>query len=215
MKPRILAAPGRRDGVRGPSGTERVITRGHPDNGRDCPGFLREPVPAAARCSRSSDCRRRVEENPAKAPPPRVFLKSGRLTGQAFGAEHSTVNYAVTDGRRGRPELPLHQKRANGVGTLSRLSRSIAFLLSRVRSRLGGFPAAMQDACRYSDRPLAFLARYVRRRPVAHAAILIAVVAAAACSVAAQYGLRALAVTLGGGVFVGRHTRDASLGVRS
>jgi len=31
------------------------------------------------------------------SPPPRVFLKSGRLTGQAFGAEHSTVNYAVTD----------------------------------------------------------------------------------------------------------------------
>src|SRR5438132_11867750 len=33
---------------------------------------------------------------------------------------------AVTDGRRGRPELPLNQKRANGVGTLSRLSRSIS-----------------------------------------------------------------------------------------
>src|ERR1700730_5049285 len=27
----------------------------------------------------------------------------------------------------------------------------------------GRVPAAMQDACRYSDRPLAFLARYVRR----------------------------------------------------
>src|SRR5260370_14483279 len=211
MKPRILAAPGRRDGVRGPSGTERVITRGHPDNGRDCPGFLREPVPAAARCSRSSDCRRRVEENPAKAPPPRVFLKSGRLPGQVFRAEHSTLNYAVTDGRRGRPEFPLNHKRANGVGTLSRLSRSIAFLLSRVRSRLGGFPAAMQDACRYSDRPLAFLARYVRRRPVAHAAILIAVVAAVACSVGAQYGVKVLVDTLAGGLLRGTHSRDTWL----
>src|SRR6266436_10071947 len=33
----------------------------------------------------------------------------------------------------------------------------------------------MEEACRYSDRPLAFLARYVRRRPVAHAAIATAV----------------------------------------
>ncbi len=114
--------------------------------------------------------------------------------------------------RRGRPELPLNQKRANGVGTLSRLSRSIAFLLSRVRSRLGGFPAAMQDACRYSDRPLAFLARYVRRRPVAHAAILIAVVAAVACSVGAQYGVKVLVDTLAGGLYVGTHARDAWLG---
>src|SRR6266403_3632612 len=145
-------------------------------------------------------------------PPGGVFLKSGRLTGQASGAEHSTVNYAVTDGRRGRAELPLNQKRANGVGTLSRLSRSIAFLLSRVRSRLGGFPAAMQDACRYSDRPLAFLARYVRRRPVAHAAILIAVVAAVACSVGAQYGVKVLVDTLAGGLYVGTHARDAWLG---
>jgi hypothetical protein len=46
------------------------------------------------------------KKNPAKAPR-RDFLKSGRLTGQASGAEHSTVNYAVTDGRRGRAELPL------------------------------------------------------------------------------------------------------------
>ncbi len=122
---------------------------------RDCPGFLREPVPAAARCSRSSGCRRRVEENPAKAPR-RVFLKSGRLTGQASGAEHSTVNYAVTDGRRGRAELPLNQKRANGVGTLSRLSRSIAFLLSRVRSRLGEFRPQCKTLVGIAIAPLRF-----------------------------------------------------------
>src|SRR6266478_3816167 len=35
----------------------------------------------------------------------------------------------------------------------------------------------MEDACRYSDHPLAFLARYVRRRPLAHAAIVTAFVA--------------------------------------
>src|SRR5258706_9364407 len=76
----------------------------------------------------------------------------------------------------------------------------------------GRVPAAMQDACRYSDRPLAFLARYVRRRPVAHAAIATAVVAAVACSVGAQYGLKVLVDTLAGGLYVGTHARDAWLG---
>src|SRR6266436_3418781 len=70
----------------------------------------------------------------------------------------------------------------------------------------------MQDACRYSDRPLAFLARYVRRRPVAHAAIATAVVAAVGCSVGAQYGVKVLVDTLAGGLYVGTHARDAWLG---
>jgi ATP-binding cassette subfamily B protein len=70
----------------------------------------------------------------------------------------------------------------------------------------------MQDACRYSDRPLAFLARYVRRWPVAHAAIATAVVAAVGCSVGAQYGVKVLVDTLAGGLYVGTHARDAWLG---
>src|SRR5882724_1128533 len=70
----------------------------------------------------------------------------------------------------------------------------------------------MEDACRYSDHPLAFLARYVRRRPVAHAAIVTAVVAAVACSVGAQYGVKVLVDTLAGGLYVGTHARDAWLG---
>ncbi len=44
----------------------------------------------------------------------------------------------------------------------------------------------------YADRPLAFLLRYVRRRAFAHAAILTAVVAAVACSVSTQYGVKFL-----------------------
>src|SRR6266403_628387 len=64
----------------------------------------------------------------------------------------------------------------------------------------------MEDACRYSDHPLAFLARYVRRRPLAHAAIVTAV----ACSVGAQYGVKILVDTLAAGV-EGRAT-DAWLG---
>jgi ATP-binding cassette, subfamily B, bacterial len=70
----------------------------------------------------------------------------------------------------------------------------------------------MQDACRYSDRPLAFLARYVRRRAVAYAAIATAVGAAVGCSVGAQYGVKILVDTLAGGLYVGTHARDAWLG---
>ena len=70
----------------------------------------------------------------------------------------------------------------------------------------------MEEACRYSERPLAFLARYVRRRPVAHAAIATAVVAAVGCSVGAQYGVKVLVDILAGGLYVGTHARDAWLG---
>src|SRR5258708_28295036 len=59
----------------------------------------------------------------------------------------------------------------------------------------------MQDVCGYSDLPLAFLARYVRRRPVVHAAIVTAVVAAVGCSVGAQYGVKLLVDPLAGGPY--------------
>jgi len=67
----------------------------------------------------------------------------------------------------------------------------------------------MQNAW-YSDRPLAFLARYVRRRPLAHAAIFTAVVAAVSCSVGAQYGVKVLVDTLASGLTT--HAKDAWLG---
>jgi ATP-binding cassette, subfamily B, bacterial len=69
----------------------------------------------------------------------------------------------------------------------------------------------MQDACRYADRPFAFLARYVKVRPIAHAAIVIAVVAAVGCSVGAQYGVKILVDTLAGGVHAAT-ARDAWFG---
>jgi ATP-binding cassette, subfamily B, bacterial len=50
----------------------------------------------------------------------------------------------------------------------------------------------MADLCDYAGRPLAFVFRYVRRRPVAHATILTAVLAAVACSVGTQYGVKFL-----------------------
>jgi ATP-binding cassette subfamily B protein len=68
----------------------------------------------------------------------------------------------------------------------------------------------MQSASRYSDRPLAFLARYVRRRPLAHVAIFTAVVAAVSCSVGAQYGVKVLVDTLATGLTT--HAKDAWLG---
>src|ERR1700737_3753462 len=50
----------------------------------------------------------------------------------------------------------------------------------------------MKDLCRYAHRPLAFLAHYVIARPIAHAVIVTAVVAAVTCSVGAQDGAQIL-----------------------
>jgi ATP-binding cassette, subfamily B, bacterial len=50
----------------------------------------------------------------------------------------------------------------------------------------------MADLCDYAGRPIAFILRYVRQRPVAHAVIVIAVLAAVACSVGTQYGVKHL-----------------------
>jgi ATP-binding cassette, subfamily B, bacterial len=50
----------------------------------------------------------------------------------------------------------------------------------------------MADLCDYAGRPLAFVFRYVRRRPVAHTIIFTAVLAAVACSVGTQYGVKFL-----------------------
>jgi ATP-binding cassette subfamily B protein len=44
----------------------------------------------------------------------------------------------------------------------------------------------------YASRPFAFLGRYILRRALPHAGVLIAVVAAVGCSVSAQYGVKRL-----------------------
>jgi len=56
----------------------------------------------------------------------------------------------------------------------------------------------MDLLCSYADRPLAFFARYIRRRAWSHALILIAVLGAVGCSVSAQYGVKFLVDTLSG-----------------
>src|ERR1700726_98819 len=50
----------------------------------------------------------------------------------------------------------------------------------------------MSEVSRYAHRPVAFIFRFVRRRWIAHAAILAAVLAAVACSVSTQYGIKFL-----------------------
>jgi ATP-binding cassette, subfamily B, bacterial len=57
----------------------------------------------------------------------------------------------------------------------------------------------MHDACCYVDRPFAFIFRYVRLRPLSHAVIVAAVLAAVGCSVTTQYGVKYLVDTLAGG----------------
>src|SRR3546814_20549170 len=54
----------------------------------------------------------------------------------------------------------------------------------------------MDDLCRYANRPIAFIARYIGRHRIAHTAILLAVLGAVGCSVATQYGVKILVDTL-------------------
>jgi ATP-binding cassette, subfamily B, bacterial len=56
----------------------------------------------------------------------------------------------------------------------------------------------MDDLCTFTRHPVAFLARYVKRRAIPHGFILAAVTAAVACSVGAQYGVKMLVDTLSG-----------------
>jgi ATP-binding cassette subfamily B protein len=56
----------------------------------------------------------------------------------------------------------------------------------------------MDEFCRYAGRPLAFVLRYIRLRTGSHLLILIAVLAAVACSVSTQYGVKYLVDTLSG-----------------
>src|ERR1700733_15855334 len=50
----------------------------------------------------------------------------------------------------------------------------------------------MADLCHYATRPVAFVFHYVRLQPLSHAVILAAVLAALACSVGTQYGVKFL-----------------------
>src|ERR1700744_405089 len=57
----------------------------------------------------------------------------------------------------------------------------------------------MDNLSGYANRPFAFVLRYLRERPASHTAILSSVVAAGACSVGTQYGVKFLVDGLSGG----------------
>jgi ATP-binding cassette subfamily B protein len=57
----------------------------------------------------------------------------------------------------------------------------------------------VDDLCAYASRPLSFTFHYIRLRPLSHAVILGAVLAAVACSVGTQYGVKFLVDTLSQG----------------
>ena len=57
----------------------------------------------------------------------------------------------------------------------------------------------MDQLSGYAHRPFPFVLRYLRRRPASHLAILTAVMAAVACSVGTQYGVKSLVDCLAGG----------------
>jgi ATP-binding cassette, subfamily B, bacterial len=64
-----------------------------------------------------------------------------------------------------------------------------------VEARCDG-SAALGDVTRHTHRPVAFLLEFVRRRWVAHAIVLAAVLAAVGCSVSTQYGIKLLVDSL-------------------
>src|SRR3954470_20470163 len=57
----------------------------------------------------------------------------------------------------------------------------------------------MESLCSYANCPVAFIARYVRRRAICHATIVALVLAAVGCSVATQYAVKFLVDALSGG----------------
>ena len=61
----------------------------------------------------------------------------------------------------------------------------------------------MDDLCSYASRPLAFIFRYLCRRPLSHLVILAAVLGAVTCSVGTQYGVKFLVDALSRGTAAG------------
>ncbi len=61
----------------------------------------------------------------------------------------------------------------------------------------------MNGLTRYANRPFVFLGRYVRKRPLAHAVILVSVLGAVGCSVSTQYGVKFLVDVLAQGAGAG------------
>jgi len=70
----------------------------------------------------------------------------------------------------------------------------------------------MADLCDYAGQPLTFVVRYIRRRPISHAAILAIVLSAVICAVGTQYGVKFLVDALSRGVVADVWTAFVVLG---
>jgi ATP-binding cassette subfamily B protein len=84
--------------------------------------------------------------------------------------------------------------------SVSRRTHSTAIDLAiqlDIRGRMD-LPLTEDLGC-YRDRPLAIFRRYIARRPLAHAIILLAVLGAVTCSIGTQYGVKFLVDTLSRG----------------
>src|SRR5579862_6038074 len=84
---------------------------------------------------------------------------------------------------------------ADGWRPLMTSSQVCCFACNGVRLRALQ-RTAMDGVSTYARRPVAFLLRYVRQRAFSHSLILTAVVAAASCSVSAQYAVKFLVDSL-------------------
>src|SRR5215831_8545871 len=77
-----------------------------------------------------------------------------------------------------------------------------SFLGSRLQLKdgkpnpIGGLRGSMDDLCQYAERPVRFILRYIRHRRYSHAIILACVLAAVACAVTTQYGVKFLVDSL-------------------
>src|SRR4029077_12081280 len=70
----------------------------------------------------------------------------------------------------------------------------------------------MAELTAYATSPLTFILRYIRLRPLSHAAILTAVLAAVLCAVCTQYGVKFLVDTLSNGANAAAWTAFLLLG---
>ena len=70
----------------------------------------------------------------------------------------------------------------------------------------------MAELTVYAASPFAFIFRYIRLRPISHAIILTAVLAAVGCSVCTQYGVKFLVDTLSSGENAAAWTAFSVLG---
>src|ERR1700722_3756647 len=95
-----------------------------------------------------------------------------------------------------RSELAPQKWRWNGMGSRPFNSRASGPERQPSPAEMN---SRMADLCGYAPRPLAFIFRYIRLRPLSHAAIIIAVLGAVVCSVGTQYGVKFLVDTLSKG----------------